>query len=166
MATNWKKLIKDGILGVDIYQKDQVKITCRSKADGEDVYNVINSHYEELGGAPKSVVKGSSYKDFRLKYSSSAKAKEVKEILDEIRNADYTKKPEDDTPAPSAPETSAPETPASSAPETSAPETPASSAPSVETAVETSDNTVLYIGIGAAVLFAVVVGLVIWKKRR
>ena len=153
MATNWKKLIKDGILGVDIYQKDQVKITCRSKADGEDVYNVINSHYEELGGAPKSVVKGSSYKDFRLKYSSSAKAKEVKEILDEIRNADYTKKPEDDTPAPSAPETSAPET-------------PASSAPSVETAVETSDNTVLYIGIGAAVLFAVVVGLVIWKKRR
>ena len=153
MATNWKKLIKDGILGVDIYQKDQVKITCRSKADGEDVYNVINSHYEELGGAPKSVVKGSSYKDFRLKYSSSAKAKEVKEILDEIRNADYTKKPEDDTPAPSAPKTSAPET-------------PASSAPSVETAVETSDNTVLYIGIGAAVLFAVVVGLVIWKKRR
>lgn len=161
MATNWKKLIKDGILGVDIYSKDQVKITCRSKADGEDVYNVINSHYEELGGSPKSVVKGSSYKDFRLKYSSSAKAKDVKEILDEIRNADYTNKPEDDTPAPSAPETPAPETPASSAPET-----PASSVPSVETAVETSDNTVLYIGIGAAVLFAVVVGLVIWKKRR
>lgn len=159
MATNWKKIIKDGILGVDIYSKDQVKITCRSKADGEDVYNAINSHYEELGGSPKSVVKGTSYKDFRLKYSSSAKAKEVKEILDEIRNADYSKKPAD-TPAP---ETSSPET---SVPAPSAPETPASSAPSVETAVETSDNTVLYIGIGAAVLFAVVVGLVIWKKRR
>ena len=163
MATNWKKLIKDGILGVDIYQKDQVKITCRSKADGEDVYNVINSHYEELGGAPKKVVKGTSYKDFRLKYSSSAKAKEVKEILDEIRNTDFTKKPENDTPESSVPESSVPE---SSVPESSVPETPASSAPSVETTSETSDNTVLYIGIGAAVLLAVVVGLVIWKKRR
>ena len=161
MATNWKKLIKDGILGVDIYQKDQVKITCRSKADGEDVYNVINSHYEELGGAPKKVVKGLNYKDFTLNYSSTVKAKEVKEILDEIRNSDFTKKPEDDTPSSSVPESSAPETSASSAPET-----PASSAPSVETTSETSDNTVLYIGIGAAVLLAVVVGLVIWKKRR
>ena len=154
---DWKSCIKSGILGVNA-EKDQVKINCRSKEDGAEVCSVINSHYEELGGAPKSVVKGSSYKDFRLKYSSSAKAKEVKEILDEIRNADYTKKPEDDTPAPSVPETSAPETPApeTPAPETSAPETP----------VETSDNTVLYIGIGVAVLLVVVVGLVIWKKRR
>ncbi len=164
MATNWKKLIKDGTLGVDIYNKDQVKITCRSKADGEDVFNVINSHYEELGGSPKSVVKGTSYKDFRLKYSSSAKAKEVKEILDEIRNADYSKKPAD-TPAPetSSPETSSPET---SVPETSVPETSSPSEGIVETTVETSDNTVLYIAIGAALLLAVVVGLVIWKKRR
>lgn len=159
MATNWKKLIKDGTLGVDIYSKDQVKITCRSKADGEDVYNVINSHYEELGGSPKSVVKGTSYKDFRLKYSSSAKAKEVKEILDEIRNADYSNKPAD-TPAPEA---SVPET---SVPETSVPETSSPSEGVVETTVETSDNTVLYIAIGAALLLAVVVGLVIWKKRR
>ena len=104
-------------------------------------------------------MKGTSYKDFRLKYSSSAKAKEVKEILDEIRNADYSKKPAD-TPAP---ETSSPET---SVPETSVPETSSPSEGIVETTVETSDNTVLYIAIGAAVLFAVVVGLVIWKKRR
>ena len=159
MATNWKKLIKDGILGVDIYSKDQVKITCRSKEDGAEVYSAINSHYEDLGGSPKSVVKGTSYKDFRLKYSSSAKAKEVKEILDEIRNADYSKKPAD-TPAP---ETSSPET---SVPETSVPETSSPSEGIVETTVETSDNTVLYIAIGAALLLAVVVGLVIWKKRR
>ena len=83
---DWKSAIKSGILGVNA-NKDQVKITCRSKEDGAEVYSALNSHYEDLGiSVPKKVVKGLNYKDFTLNYSSTVKAKEVAEALNSIIN--------------------------------------------------------------------------------
>ncbi len=83
---SWKSSIKSGILGVNA-TNDQVKITCRSKEDGAEVYSAINSHYENLGiSAPEKVVKGLNYKDFTLKYSSTVKAREVVDALNSVIN--------------------------------------------------------------------------------
>lgn len=71
---NWKEIIKSGVESVEIYSKDQVKVTCTNKDIGEEVFIAIRNNYQNLDAEPLKYIKGTNYKDFRFKFETSAEA--------------------------------------------------------------------------------------------
>lgn len=72
--SNWKEIIKSGVESVEIYSKDQVKVTCTNKDIGEEVFIAIRTNYQNLEAEPLKYIKGTNYKDFRFKFETSAEA--------------------------------------------------------------------------------------------
>ena len=84
---DWNKIIKTGILSVELKAK-KVKITCNSKEDGAEVYKAISSNYATMGvSVPERTNKGLlNYKDFTLVFSSKIAAQEMADALNAIIN--------------------------------------------------------------------------------
>lgn len=83
---DWKKIIKTGIVSVELKDK-KVKITCNSKEDGAEVIKAINSNYATMGvSVPKRINKGLNYKNFTLVFSSTIAAQEMADALNAIIN--------------------------------------------------------------------------------
>ena len=84
--TNWKEIIKSGVESVEIYSKKQVKVTCTNKDIGEEVFIAIRTNYQNLDAEPLKYIKGTNYKDFRFKFSSTSEAARFLTVLEDIRN--------------------------------------------------------------------------------
>lgn len=84
--TNWKEIIKSGVESVEIYSKKQVKVTCTNKDIGEEVFIAIRNNYQNLDAEPLKYIKGTNYKDFRFKFSSTSEAARFLTVLEDIRN--------------------------------------------------------------------------------
>lgn len=167
---DWKEIIQKGVSSLELtgigFAKDKkVKVKCFSRGDRAEVFKVVNTHYADLGGAiPENESGEGAGSDFTLKFNSTIAAKTFRDAMIAVINQayssgdDYTPAPSGGSPAPSGGGTGSSSGGGYYVPAT----TPSDSTVSAST----NNNSILYIGIGVAVLLVVVVGLVIWKKRK
>ena len=160
---DWKEIIQKGVSSLELtgigFAKDKkVKVKCISRGDRAEVFKVVNTHYADLGGAiPENESGEGAGSDFTLKFNSTIAAKTFRDAMIAVINQAYSSG-DDYTPAPSGGGTGSSSGGGYYVPAT----TPSDSTVSAST----NNNSILYIGIGVAVLLVVVVGLVIWKKRK
>lgn len=83
----WKEIIKVNVQEIKLYSlnKNWVKIKCNDDTVGKEVHSAINSHATDLGFTIKEFVKGSTYKDFRYKLSSSSESARFLSVLLDIK---------------------------------------------------------------------------------
>ena len=82
----WKNVIIAFVTGLEIYDKDWVRVKCDSKENGKLVEPIISAHIPSLGFSYIRYVDGGNKKDFRYKFSSTTEAARFLTVLENIRN--------------------------------------------------------------------------------
>ena len=152
---DWKTTIQRNMVSASLCQTKQVKVVSLDKESGQQVFTAITTNYKNLGPTPEDTVKGTNYKDFRIKFKSKGDAEEFLENLHAIMNS-----PRNDS------GTSGGNGSGTSGGSGSGTSGGSGSGTSVIPVEEGSNKTTIYIVVGIVVLLAALVGVVIWKKRK
>lgn len=158
-----KQIIHNYMMNVELKSKKKVKVTCKTAAQGKEVYNAINTEYPAYMQQLKDTDKGANYKDFTLQFKAEWAASELAGILQGIKsNSSYKVQS-----TPSQTQTSAISQPAQATQQTT-PQTQTTTGRILSgsgTVTETSGIDKKKIIIIAAVFIALIVALVLWKRK-
>ena len=186
--TDFKSVLKSNIQSVELNKK-KVKITCHNKNAGNKVITTLGQNVSLFGSNNYDVKKGiDGAKDFNVKFDGKKGKEEAETFYNKIiaitnDSSVPTEEPEKSgidktkenikntvnqglnalgisTPTLGAAPTAAP-TAAPGA--TAVPAVPGGGGPEDS---EGSDKTMLYAGIGGAVLLVIIIGIVIWKSKK
>ena len=155
---DWKTTIQRNMVSASLHQSKQVKVVSHDKESGQQVFTAITTNYNNLGPTPEGIVKGTNYKDFRIKFKSKGDAEEFLENLHAIMNS-----PRNDSGTSGVSGSGTSGVSGSGIPGTSG---VSSSVIPVIPVEEGSTKTTIYIVVGIVLLLAALVGVVIWKKRK
>ena len=188
--TDYKVTLKSNIQSVEVSKK-KVKITCYNKNAGELAVTTLNRNSSLFGGHSYDINKGiDGAKDFNVKFDNKDHAEQFKNAIQAILDDtsvvaeapeqsawDKAKEKINDAATKLGNTASIALTgqPMASA-EADAPagDAPAGNAPAGDAPAgggngggndDSGSNTMLYVGIGGAVLLVLIIGLVIWKKK-
>ena len=177
--TDYKVTLKSNIQSVELNKK-KVKINCYNNKSGNLVITTLNQNTSIFNGHSYDINKGlDGAKDFNVKFDDKGHAEEFKNAIQAILNdaSIVTENPEDSGldnlrdkvgdilnratdvflgPAPAG------DAPAGNAP---AGDAPAGGGNGGGGNDDSGNKTMLYVGIGGAVLLVLVLVLVLWKKK-
>lgn len=159
--SDYKTTIKSNVVTVEL-DKKEVKITCANNKSGKAVMTALTQNPSIFGGNIYDFKKGLTSKDFKVKFKKKDYAETFYDNVMSIVSDPSVKTTDPEKSGTGAINDKINEILNNMNGSQTAPA--GNAAPANNTG--SSDNTMLYVGIGGAVLLVVIIGLLVWKMKK